>query len=86
MLTFNQVIEKLRDGHGYAFGHHNLKGCFYKAPYPAEEVHTLRDGAASAITFWHEGQRASPTLMLYDFDDDEPVWWVQRSNTPTPKD
>lgn len=82
MRTFAQVLETLRDGHGYAFGHHNLKGCFYKAPYPAQDEHTERDGALSAITFWRDGQRAMPTLMLYDFD--EPIWWVQRSNTPTP--
>lgn len=84
MLTFNQVIKQLRDGHGYVFGHHSLKGYFYKAPYPAEALHSDRDGAHSAITFWRDGARASPTLMLYDFDD--PVWWCQRSDTPTPED
>lgn len=80
--TFEQVIEQLRDGKGYAFGHHNLKGCFYKAPYPEQKAHTIRDGASSAITFWQDGKRAMPTLMLYDFDD--PVWWVQESDTPIP--
>jgi hypothetical protein len=68
-LKFSEVIEQLRDGKGYAFWSKGTRGYFYKAPYPALEWHTVRDGALSAITYWINGQNASPTLMLYDFDD-----------------
>ena len=81
-MTFAQVIKKLRDGHAYRFGHENLKGHFFKVPYPAKQSHTDRDGALSAITFWNEGKRASPTLMLYDFDEDAD-WWCTRAASPT---
>lgn len=79
-MKFADVIEKLRDGNGYRFGHTNLQGNFYKAKYPASEADKERDGALSAITFWRDGKRAMPTLMLYDFDD--PVWWMKKSDTP----
>lgn len=69
-MTFMEVIEHLRDGKAYKFTHENLSGFFYKAPFPEDEKQTQIDGACSAITFWNEGQLASPTLMLYDFDDD----------------
>jgi hypothetical protein len=81
MYTFTAVIDKLRDGHGYRFGHDALKGHFYKAPYPEQKHHTDRDGALSAITFWLNNERATPTLMLYDFDDR--VWWCKRAESPT---
>lgn len=84
LLTFSEVIAKLRDGRGYRFGHENLQGHFYKAPFPSQPDHTKRDGAHSAITFWHENKRASPTLMLYDFDeDDEPCWYCNPYDSPT---
>ncbi len=70
-MTFDEVIHKLRDGKAYRFTHPHLKGYFYKAPYPVEEAQTAIDSAASAITFWHEGKRAMPTLMLYDFDEND---------------
>lgn len=77
---FNAVIEKLRDGKGYRFGHVNLKGHFYKASYPSQAADVERDQAHSAITFWYNNERAMPTLMLYDFDD--PVWWIKQADTP----
>lgn len=80
MHKFSAIIERLRDGKGYRFGHAALKGHFYKARYPARDADIERDEAASAITFWHTDQRASPTLMLYDFDD--PVWWIEQADTP----
>lgn len=81
MLTFNEVIDKLRDGKGYRFGHNNLAGHFYKAPYPAQATHSERDSAHSAITFWYHNERAMPTLMLYDFDDDT-EWYCTPSDSP----
>lgn len=75
-MTFNEVLEQLRDGRAYRFGHKNIAGFFFKAPFPSIDKYTEADGAHSAITFWHNGERASPTLMLYDFDD-ETDWYCQ---------
>lgn len=83
-LNFAQVLNHLRDGKGYVFGSENHQGQFYKAPYPAEASHSDRDEAHSAITFWHEGKRAMPTLMLYDFDEDCEDWFVQEADSPWP--
>lgn len=82
LMTFQDVIAKLRDGHGYRFGHANLKGFFYKAPFPENVKITALDGNVSAITFWQDKKPASPVLMLYDFDDDEPVWYCERGTHP----
>jgi hypothetical protein len=78
--SFTQIIDKMRDGKGYRFGTTGLDGYFYKAPYPDQPLHTMRDGALSAITFWKNGKRHSPTLMLYDFDDKN--WWIEESLSP----
>jgi hypothetical protein len=81
-MTFMEVIEKLRDGQGYKFGHANLSGFFYKAPFPSDDRITKLDGAHSAITFWHHAnKRGSPTLMLYDFDDDT-NWYCRPATHP----
>lgn len=80
--TILQVINRLRDGNGYRFYTPDMKGYFYKAPFPEQAEHTLRDGACSAITYWHEGKRASPTLMLYDLDPNEADWTIEPSNSP----
>ena len=74
-MTFSEVIETLRDGKAYRFTCPGLAGYFYKAPYPSDPDQTALDGAYSAITFWNGDYRASPTLMLYDFDDN--CWEVQ---------
>jgi hypothetical protein len=79
-MTFEQIIDQLRDGKGYQFGKPGISGYFYKAPFPEVKRHTVRDGAMSAITFWRKGERASPTLMLYDFDEDD--WWIHLSDSP----
>lgn len=70
-MTFQEVINQLRDGKAYNFGHQHLLGSFYKAPFPEDEGQTRIDGACSAITYWIDGKPAMPTLMLYDFDSDE---------------
>ena len=72
-MTFQEVIEKLRDGHAYRFTTPNLGGFFYKAPFPEHPDQTKRDRAASAITYYNKASllRDSPTLMLYDFDSNE---------------
>jgi len=80
-MTFFEIIKQLRGGKGYRFGHPNLDGHFYKAPFPSKAEHTTRDGAHSAITFWNDNKRASPTLMLYDFDEDAD-WWIKPSDSP----
>jgi len=80
-MTFQDILNQLRDGKGYRFGTWGLDGYFYKAPFPSEDHHTERDGAHSAITFWGtDRRRASPTLMLYDFD--EAGWWITRYDSP----
>ena len=78
-MTFNQVIATLRSGRAYKFGNPHLTGYFYQAPYPEDFDQTKLDGAISAITYWRDGVRASPTLMLYDFDD--PSWWVETADS-----
>lgn len=80
MTTFAQVIETLRDGKGYRFHTSGMLGYFFKAPFPAEDAHTKRDGALSAITYWEGGRKATPTLMLYDFDDTE--WVIEQAGWP----
>lgn len=80
--TFRQVLEILRDGRARRFTTENLTGYFYKAPFPSDEKQTELDGAHSAITYWDKQthERASPTLMLYDFDEGEdadPEWTVE---------
>lgn len=77
-LTFAQCIEQLRDGRAYIFTNPNLKGYFYKAPHPAVAEQTQLDGALSAITYYDKQthEPAMPTLMLYDFDDDETEWLI----------
>jgi hypothetical protein len=82
-MRFEDVIEKLRDGKSYQFGCNHLMGYFYKAPYPPDPIQTERDGAICAITFWHSGKRYSPTLMLYDFDEN--TWWCKPSKDPKKK-
>ncbi len=81
MATFAEVIETLRDGKGYRFNTSGMSGYFYKAPFPEEDTHTKRDGALSAITYWENGRKATPTLMLYDFDDDA-EWIVEQAEWP----
>lgn len=75
--TFAACIERLRDGKEYTFTNPNLTGYFHKAPYPAQDRFTTRDGASSAITYRDKetGEPASPTLMLYDFDNDNEAGW-----------
>jgi hypothetical protein len=77
-LTFAQCIEHLRDGRAYTFSNPNLTGYFYKAPFPEDPAQTRLDGACSAITYHDKAthEPATPTLMLYDFDDDEPDWSI----------
>jgi hypothetical protein len=76
-LTFAQCIERCRDGRAYTFTNPNLKGYFYKAPFPADPDQTFLDGASSAITYYDKEtqQPASPTLMIYDFDEDDDADW-----------
>lgn len=80
-MTFQEVIEKLRDGKAYIFTNANLAGYFYKAPHPEDHKQTNIDGAVSAITYYDKitNAKASPTLMLYDFDDDETGWVINRA-------
>ena len=69
-MKFDEVLEKLRDGKAYKFTKPELAGFFYKAPFPEDPKQTKLDGACSAITYWGKNnQRITPTLMLYDFDD-----------------
>lgn len=70
-MTFQECIEKIRDGKAYIFTNPNLKGYFYKAPFPSKDDQTEIDGAYSAITYYDKrtNEPATPTLMLYDFDD-----------------
>lgn len=82
-LSFPQIIEILRDGKGYKFKTEGMAGYFYKAPFPSEQKHSDRDGALSAITYWINGFRASPTLMLYDLDPYERDWSIDECNDPT---
>lgn len=82
-MTFNEVIEQLRDGKAYDFGHIHLAGYFYKAPFPSDNNQTAIDGAHSAITYWENTpwpMPASPTLMLYDFDEDT-EWYCHEATT-----
>lgn len=81
-MTFAEVIEQLRDGKAYRFGHANLQGFFYKAPYPEQPSQTDFDGACSAITYWVDGELGSPVLMLYDFDDDAEWYCTEVHNHP----
>lgn len=74
-MTFNEVITKLCDGKRYIFGHDNLLGYFHKAPHPANPKDTAIDGAVSAITYYINDKPGMPTLMLYDFDDDDECSW-----------
>lgn len=78
-MTFQQVIDKIRDGKAYTFTNDNLAGYFYKAPYPEQDKQTKLDGACSAITYYNKMTNKSemPTLMLYDFDSDE--WHCDRA-------
>lgn len=77
-MTFKQILEMLRDDNGYIFTHPNLKGQFCKAAYPLREDELVRDGAASAITYWENGIKASPTFLLSDFDDN--TWTCSKIN------
>lgn len=81
-MNFNQVIEQLRDGKAYDFGHKALSGHFYKAPFPSQDTQTELDGAHSAITYWEHNRPAMPVLMLYDFDSD--ANWYCREATIHP--
>ena len=81
-LSFPEVIEILRDGKGYRFSTEGMAGYFFKAPFPDQEAHTKRDGALSAITYWEHGKKASPTLMLYDFDPEEADWTIEQTDWP----
>lgn len=78
-LLFPNIIEQLADGKAYVFFTSGMKGYFFKAPHPEQEQHTQRDGAISAITYWEDGVKASPTLMLYDFDE---KWQVHEWANP----
>lgn len=77
-MTFNEVIEQLRDGKAYNFTNPGLLGSFYKAPFPEDEGQTRIDDACSAITYWIEGKPSMPTLMLYDFDRDD--WEIEEAS------
>lgn len=81
-LSFQQIIEILRDGKSYKFSAEGMKGYFFKAPFPDQQHHTARDGALSAITYWEDGKPASPTLMLYDFDPNEADWSIEEADSP----
>jgi hypothetical protein len=75
-MTFNDIIETLRSGKAYRFTRPGLAGYFYKAPFPEDRRQTKLDDAVSAITYWDKRhQKASPTLMLYDFDSDD--WTIE---------
>ena len=80
-MKFQEIVELMRDGEARAFSCPGISGYFYKAPYPARDSHTRRDGAVAAITFWRDGRPASPTLTLYDFDSEE--WTVEEVPDPT---
>lgn len=79
-LSFPEIIEIIRDGKGYRFSTHGMNGYFFKAPFPEQEAHTKRDGALSAITYWEHGVKATPTLMLYDFDEAD--WSIEQTDWP----
>lgn len=81
-LSFPAIIEILRDGKGYRFSTAGMSGYFFKAPFPEQLEHTKRDGALSAITYWQNGKKASPTLMLYDFDPEEADWSIEQTDWP----
>lgn len=81
-LSFPEIIEILRDGKGYRFSTEGMKGYFFKAPFPEQEAHTKRDGALSAITYWEHGVKATPTLMLYDFEPNEADWSIEQTDWP----
>jgi hypothetical protein len=82
-MTFAEIIEKLRDGRPAMFTHPNLNGFFYKAAYPSRDSDFAADGALSAITFWGDGGRASPVMLLDDFDRDDwtYLFWTQHPST-----
>lgn len=77
-LTFKQCVERLRDGRAYVFATDGMRGYFYKAPFPEDVAQTCIDGACSAITHYDKQTHrpSMPTLMLYDFDDDENEWFI----------
>lgn len=79
-LTFSEVCKQLADGRGYRFSTEGMAGYFFKAPFPDWQAHTARDGALSAITYWEHGKKATPTLMLYDFDS--PDWSIEQADWP----
>jgi hypothetical protein len=74
-MTFQEVLNKLRDGKAYKFTLPVLTGYFYKAPFPEDPKQTKLDGAVSAITYYSKSSHRpiTPVLMLYDFDDSD---WV----------
>ena len=80
-MTFQEVIKKLRDGKAYKFTCPGVKGYFYKAPFPERDIQTKIDRACSAITYYEGGKKASPTLMLYDFDSTE---WTCKATSRHP--
>ncbi len=82
-MKFQEVLTQLRDGKGYIFTRPGIAGRFYKAPYPSRASDTTRDSALSAITYWEGRSKASPTLMLYDFDEDD--WSCVEADGPVPK-
>lgn len=65
-LSFPEIIEILRDGKGYRFSTDGMNGYFFKAP----------------ITYWEHGIKATPTLMLYDFDPNEADWSIEQTDWP----
>jgi hypothetical protein len=78
-MTFQQCIDRLRDGRAYVFTNPGLKGYFYKAPsYPEDIRQTEFDGESSAITYYNKAtnEPMMPTLRMYDFDDKN--WTIHR--------
>lgn len=75
-MTFQEILDCLRDGNRYTFTHPSHTWAYHKAPYPNNEADTKIDGSLSAITCWKDGKRWSPTLLLSDFDDDTWVLYI----------
>lgn len=76
LFTFSEVIDMLSDGLARVFTTEHMSGYFYKAPFPDDPDQTLLDGACSAITYWRKSDHTpmSPTMLLDEFQDDEPQW------------
>lgn len=72
VITFKDCIARLRDGREYTFTTPGLTGYFHKAPFPARDRFTDRDGACSAITYRDKktSERASPTMLLDELDSE----------------